>query len=245
MGRPHRSPAPAAVARCRRAWRDLTAFRRPREAPRVVDRASARRRPSFRRAEHQRKIAPLAPCNPPRSRVGPRGVSPLRPPSPWRRGILSLASSLVLASGCASPEPTEAPTALGESAHRILGGEPDTTHPAVMVVLQDYGDGTAYACSGTMFHVDAARGVGHLLTAAHCLAPPPGMSAQQPASKFHVRQGNDGAASNAIRYSVVRAVAHPAWKDTRDAHDLAVIEVKGVKASTPTLPLVTKLQDEA
>jgi hypothetical protein len=51
----------------------------------------------------------------------------------------------------------------------ILGGAADTTHDAVMAVLQLESDTRAFACSGTL--IAQQGGSAFLLTAAHCVVP--------------------------------------------------------------------------
>lgn len=141
-----------------------------------------------------------------------------------------------------APACTEQVTPTDAAAAAIIGGEADTTRQAVVKVYRTAPDGD-YSCSGTIFATQPSEGVGWILTAAHCvldaeeLVPPP--------SAFSVVQGNDSADAKTRRTYAVTAVAkHPNWKRSADSHDLAVLKVKGVTASTPVIQLISKLADD-
>jgi uncharacterized protein (TIGR03382 family) len=120
--------------------------------------------------------------------------------------------------GCAQ-EPPE----LGESQSAIIGGELDTTHEAVVVVASAMG-----LCSGTIVKTDPVTHVGWVLTAGHCVTMAPEA----------VLQGPDFAAQGkAIRYAILDYKAHPQYSASGFGHDVAVVRILGVDASTPVIPI--------
>jgi uncharacterized protein (TIGR03382 family) len=137
---------------------------------------------------------------------------------PTMRSLTCLGFVVVLGLGCAQDPPE-----LGESQSAIIGGELDTTHEAVVLLASKMG-----LCSGTIVKVDAARKVGWVLTAAHCVTDPPEA----------VLQGPDFAAQGkAIRYAVLDFKAHPQYSESSFARDIAVVRILGVDASTPVIPI--------
>ena len=129
---------------------------------------------------------------------------------------------LLLASvGCSSTDGSN--SRMGTHADDIINGTQDTTHQAVVAVLSNQS-----LCSGTIVAKDVAKGVGYVLTAAHCVS-----SSSPP---VEVRQGNDFM-SPARAYSVLSYKAHPAYGGGDPRYDVGMIRIAGVDASTPTVDI--------
>lgn len=109
----------------------------------------------------------------------------------------------------------------------IKGGHADTTHPAVVALLPKDASFPSGLCTGTLFKVDAARGVGWVLSAAHCATPDVAL------------QGDDVLAPDVRRYPVVGSSRHPRYEANAHTYDFAVHRIRGVDATTPTMALTT------
>lgn len=138
----------------------------------------------------------------------------------------------ILSTGCQVVDEASAGKSKGESGtsqSAIINGSADTTHDAVVaIVLQEGNQGGL--CTGTIVKVDAARHIGWVATAAHCVSPAPVM----------VLQGPDFNASSAIAYQVVDFAADPRYDgDFEAGYDFAVIRIAGVDANTAVIPLAS------
>jgi hypothetical protein len=133
--------------------------------------------------------------------------------------VLALGSILLGVGAC-----SEAPsTDIGTQSSAIIGGQLDTTHEAVMLLATN-----TSICSATMVKTDVAKGVGWLLTAAHCVDQAPVVAVQGP---------NFEDQAKTIQYSVLDFKAHPLYRDGAFEHDVAIVRVLGVGASTPVIPM--------
>lgn len=147
--------------------------------------------------------------------------------------VTALASSLgslglvtILAACAAPPAADEAPA---HQSQRIIGGQYDTTHEAVVAVLQDQG-----LCTGTIVKTEPSTGVLWVLTAAHCVTSPP----------KYVVQGPDFQSPTALLYEVLDYAPHPSYTGAVDSnYDFAMVRAAGADASTPTLPYLKTSND--
>jgi hypothetical protein len=105
----------------------------------------------------------------------------------------------------------------------IINGTRDTTRHAVITIASDQS-----VCSGTIVQTDPARGLGWVLTAAHCVQDNP----------QYILQGNDYQSATAT-YPVADYLAHPAYDDRSLAFDFAVIVFTGATRNTPVIPIQT------
>ncbi len=136
--------------------------------------------------------------------------------------LLPLSSACLLgltALACGTGDATSVHTGATDS--EIINGTLDTTREAVVAVL-----GEQSACTGTIISKDVARGLGYVLTAAHCVDPsfPP----------VQVRQGNNFM-SPTRTYSVLHYQEHPSYGGGNMRYDVGMITISGVDASTPTM----------
>ncbi|MEZ4369372.1 MAG: hypothetical protein R3B07_01045 [Polyangiaceae bacterium] len=135
--------------------------------------------------------------------------------------VSSCALLLLGSVACSSADGGSSHTGTQDS--EIINGSLDTTRQAVVTILaQDA------ACSGTIVAKDTARGIGYVLTAAHCVD-----SAHPP---VEVRQGNDYANPDRV-YGVISYAQHPAYGGGNTQNDVGMIRIAGVDASTPTLDI--------
>ena len=137
---------------------------------------------------------------------------------------LAVASALGVVQACSSPS-----TATSEAP--ILGGQLDTGHPAVVALTMSKPGPRFPKCTGTMIGVDLEKGVGYVLTAAHCAAD---------ATDVLVQRGNDRSqVSELIEYAMLDYRVSPAYPGfVPSADDVAIVRVLGVDASTPVIPLI-------
>ena len=147
-----------------------------------------------------------------------------------RRRTLLAFPLLALAVACSStipPAEGDDDDDVREVASAIINGSIDTTHEAVVAVISQAG-GEGGACTGTIVKVDAARKIGWVVTAAHCVVLAPVL----------VIQGRDYASIDALRYEVIDYKADGRYSgDTSAPYDFAIIRIAGVDASTPTIGL--------
>ncbi|MFO0664800.1 MAG: trypsin-like serine protease [Polyangiaceae bacterium] len=114
---------------------------------------------------------------------------------------------------------------LGQVSQPIIGGSFDTTRQAVVYLQSMQG-----ACTGTIFKVDTAKKVGWVLTAAHCVTPPPTV----------IVQANDiEDEANRRTYEVIDAYANPSYDSNALTHDVAIVRFYGAGPKTPVIPLTT------
>ena len=147
-----------------------------------------------------------------------------------RPRLLSLAFVPIVASLAAacSSTPDGGAESVGQSSSAIINGQLDTTHNAVVAVILAQGS-QGGICSGTIVKVDAARKIGWVATAAHCVDLPP----------KYIIGGPDFLAQSAIVYKVLDYEANPNWNQVGGANDFAMVRIAGVDGSTPIIPLTT------
>lgn len=137
--------------------------------------------------------------------------------------LLALTSCALLLLGsvaCSSTDGTGSHTGTQES--EIINGNLDTSRQAVVAILSQQS-----ACTGTIVGKDVSRGIGYVLTAAHCVTP---------YAPVEVRQGNDYANPDRV-YGVISYAPHPAYGGGNTSSDIGMIRIAGVDASTPTLDI--------
>ena len=135
---------------------------------------------------------------------------------------LSISALAVLASGCAEPAEQDDPVQVGQQSEAIINGTPDTTHPAVVAVL-DYSS----ACSGTIIHTDG--NIGHVISAAHCGGP------------VQISQGTDYSNPDYV-YPVLDYEIHPNYQSAPN-FDFMIVRIASVGPGTPVIPAMTAGQD--
>ena len=146
-------------------------------------------------------------------------------------GLAVTVTLLSLAGGCSSL--ADAPSGderVTRSQQAIIGGALDTTHAAVVTLRSAPSGGGFFECSGTLVKIDPATGVGWVLTAGHCL------SNWKPQT---VLLGEDPEAPSTRRFSVLDGKTNYTGKPEVGAHDVAIVRILGVDATTPFVPLAT------
>ncbi|MBS2013652.1 MAG: S1 family peptidase [Deltaproteobacteria bacterium] len=155
-----------------------------------------------------------------------------------RAHLLALPLVALVFAACSStpPAPTE-PEATDKTSSAIINGQADTTHDAVVMVLAQETDGSGQpatgSCTGTIVKVDAARHIGWVATAAHCV---------DKAAPSDVFMGPDIAASSGVlRYEVLDFAADPQYGQAGGelVHDFAMVRIIGVDGTTPVIPLTS------
>jgi hypothetical protein len=163
----------------------------------------------------------------------------------WRLA-LGLASACA-AAGCtprtAAPAPASKSTA-------ILGGTADTTHDAVMALLQMETPTTAYACSGTTITQSGTSA--YLLTAAHCVVLHDAMenivlplTVVTPAVMM-VLPGPDWqtSLSQGRKLTVTAISVAPGYAAAAgDPNDLAIVRFTTSTPALPTVPILEPADD--
>lgn len=131
----------------------------------------------------------------------------------------------LLFAGCAPSDPPSTRAA-------IVDGELDTELDAVVAVMRPSG-----TCSGSLVRVEP-DGRGFVLTAAHCVyeGAPPGT--------YRVLMGDDYTAPDGD-WEVVSVYRHAAFENEGTPHDIAVLELAGVPADTPTLRFLSPREDDS
>jgi len=120
------------------------------------------------------------------------------------------------------------PTTTGKIQSPIINGNLDTNHPAVVMLYLTTGS-SAGLCTGTIVKVDAARHIGWVATAAHCVDEvPPEL----------VLQTDDFEKPESIKYQVLDYKADARYVNTGNPYDFAVVRIGGVDENTPVIPLV-------
>lgn len=138
------------------------------------------------------------------------------------RAFAALVLPLVAAAACSSAPPVD--ERVGTQASAVINGQLDSTHPAVVMLYAQSGDG-AGLCSGTI--VKVSGNVGWVATAAHCVEIPPAI----------VIQGQDFLGDDRLQYEVLDYAADSRYSSTGSGYDFAVVRIAGVDASTPVIPL--------
>jgi hypothetical protein len=147
---------------------------------------------------------------------------------PSMRRISSVALGALLVTACAG-EPGLEGEDLGQSDERIINGQLDTVHDAVVAIFDtDGGSG----CTGTIISVNG--GNAYVLTAAHCF----GNGAIDVAV-----QGDNYQAAQAI-YDVADYQLHPQWNPNDLTFDFAIMRVTGANGGTPVIPALTAAEDD-
>ncbi len=136
-----------------------------------------------------------------------------------------LVAASVGLTACVSKKEAPSPVVDTEAkSQAIINGQLDTTHQAVVALI-----GRNSICSGTIVQTDPQRGIGWVLTAAHCVDDVPQA----------IIQGNDFNSFNTTQYQVIDAVAHPAYDQRDTTFDFAVVRFAGASANTPVIPAAT------
>lgn len=134
--------------------------------------------------------------------------------------------------GPSGPPPAEV---LGRSESAIINGALDKAHPAVVALLLGKDSSAGGACTGTIVKRDAARGIGWVATAAHCIDSGVAL----------VLQTEDYGTGEFIQYSVIDYEADPRYSSADLGYDFAIVRIGGVDASTPVIPLTDDPDDLA
>jgi V8-like Glu-specific endopeptidase len=178
---------------------------------------------------------------------------PLRSPSVVRSKLRSrvarrLAFALALGATACGQEP--APE-VSSAESPIVGGSPDTTHGAVLALIDQMSATSASACTGTTIALSGASGI--LLTAAHCVVANDGkghvttpLKVATPDSLFVV-PGPDWHTnvSNGLYYGVGDVVVHPQYDGAVDSpFDVAIVRFLGALPSNPVIPALSPTEDK-
>jgi V8-like Glu-specific endopeptidase len=133
----------------------------------------------------------------------------------------------------------------------IVGGSPDTTHDAVMALVNQLSATTATACSGTTIALVGASGI--FLTAGHCVVANDGMghvtvpiSVAAPQNLFVV-PGPDWQQSvqAGLYYGVAQVEVHPQYDGAVDSpYDVAVVRFLGALPANPVIPAMQASEDQ-
>ena len=127
-------------------------------------------------------------------------------------------------------------TRTGSASSAIINGQDDTTHEAVIMVLaietDASGQPAAGSCTGTIVKVDAARHIGWVATAAHCV---------DKAAPSDVFMGPDVQSASALHFEVLDYAADPQYGNSGGelVHDFAMVRILGVDGTTPVIPLTS------
>jgi hypothetical protein len=169
----------------------------------------------------------------PRSRVAP---------------ALALAIGLALGAAACGPSPAPEVTRVQSP---IVGGTPDTSHGAVLALIDQMSMTNASACTGTTIALAGASGI--LLTAAHCVVANDGkghvttpIKVASPDSLFVV-PGPDWHTnvSNGLYYGVGDVVVHPQYDGAVDSpFDVAIVRYLGALPSDPVIPALSPTEDK-
>ncbi len=136
--------------------------------------------------------------------------------------LLLTLTTLLSITACIEQDAPPVTEAVKTSQQSIINGNLDNSRQAVIAIASEQS-----LCSGTIVKTEPARGLGWVLTAAHCVDDNPQA----------ILQGNDY--TNATRqYPVVDYVAHPAYSTRDTTFDFAVILFSGADNSTPVIPIV-------
>ena len=152
-----------------------------------------------------------------------------------------------LAGACA---PDAAAGPFSSRSNAIIGGTADTTHDAVMALLQRQTPTTAYGCSGTT--IAQAGTSAFLLTAAHCVVVHDAMDAiVQPLtlaspSVMTVVPGPDWQTNHALghEYIVAAIAVAPGYDGTSESpNDMAIVRYVTGMPSLPVIPVLEAADD--
>lgn len=140
--------------------------------------------------------------------------------SSWCWVALWLGSS---AMGCAPDELEH----VGVEDARIINGELDTTHQAVVAVFSDMAE-----CTGTILY--AAGGAAYVLTAAHCFGSGP--------IKYVIR-GNDYDKPDQV-LQVVKYLVHPLYNAKDQSYDFAMLKAQLAADNIPQILPMAPVEDK-
>jgi V8-like Glu-specific endopeptidase len=175
---------------------------------------------------------------------------PLRSPSVVRSKLRSRVATLALALGATACGQAPAPE-VSQVQSPIVGGSPDTTHGAVLALIDQMSATSASACTGTTIALSGASGI--LLTAAHCVVANDGkghvttpIKVAAPDSLFVV-PGPDWHTnvSNGLYYGVGDVVVHPQYDGAVDSrYDVAIVRFLGALPDNPVIPALSPTDDK-
>ena len=150
---------------------------------------------------------------------------------------------LVAAAIAACAPQTQERGGSSESRSPIINGTVDSAHPSVVaLLLQEGSSNQGSACTATIIQTDPVKGVGFVLTAAHCVE---GTKATPPLpGELVVVEGNDYNDPKSIVYSVTAFQKHPQYGgNAGDSYDFALVKIAGVDKDTKVTPYATKAVD--
>jgi secreted trypsin-like serine protease len=169
-----------------------------------------------------------------------------RPPLRFiSRASVALAACLTLGSCGQLPAQSESVRS------PIFGGTPDTTHDAVMALLDQLTATTSSACSGTTIALSGASGI--FLTAAHCVVANDGMGHVTTPIKVasvadvFVVPGPDWQLSvkNGLYYGVGQIAVHPMYDgNVNSPFDIALVRFLGAATAQPVIPALAPTEDK-
>jgi uncharacterized membrane protein YgcG len=115
---------------------------------------------------------------------------------------------------------------LGRSQSRIINGQVDTEHQAVVTVMA-----MMSACTGSIIHREGSYA--YVLTAAHCF---------EPGAPQQVRVGDDYTMPAQI-LNVVDFTDHPSYNPSDQTFDFGIVRVSSANSGTPVIPAMTPAED--
>jgi hypothetical protein len=133
----------------------------------------------------------------------------------------------------------------------IFGGTPDTTHNAVMALIDQLSATTATACTGTTVALQGASGI--FLTAGHCVVANDGMGhvttplkVASPDSLFVVPGPNwQQSVQAGLYYGVGQVAVHPQYDGSVNSpFDVALVRFLGAVPAQPVIPALDPANDK-
>jgi hypothetical protein len=152
----------------------------------------------------------------------------------------------VCAAGCGQLPPQASTTQ-----SPIFGGTPDTTHNAVMALIDQLSATTATACSGTTVATVGASGI--FLTAGHCVVKNDGMGhvitpiQKASADSLFIVPGPDWQQSvqAGLYYGVSDVTVHPQYDGSVNSpFDVALVRFLGAVPAQPVIPALDPTSDK-
>ncbi|HVU53150.1 MAG TPA: trypsin-like serine protease [Polyangia bacterium] len=172
----------------------------------------------------------------------PLGTKVCAPVAP----IACLVLGVALSACGQAPSPQAA-----ETQSPIFGGTADTTHSAVMALIDQLSATTATACSGTTVALVGASGI--FLTAGHCVVANDGMGhvttplkLADAQSLFVVPGPNwQQSVQAGLYYGVAQVAVHPQYDGSVNSpFDIAVVRFLGALPATPVIPALDPANDK-